>query len=167
MKVQYVLHLLLCGLQDDIRLRAIHSVIESDQFLQSLLVFDPSSCSVLQALVERKPHLSQSPTGKVNWVQIWRSRRPGSGPPLRAIHRSGNLIVNVWWRSVMLKNNIWFVLKYQHTKRFYRPSRHLTSLMYSCWKRWNACAQKYFLSCSLQWRAFNLWCFYFLTNKCM
>jgi hypothetical protein len=81
MKVQYVLHLLLCGLQDDIRLRAIHSVIESDQFLQSLLVFDPSSCSVLQALVERKPHLSQSPTGKVNWVQIWRSRRPGSGPP--------------------------------------------------------------------------------------
>jgi len=39
-----VLHLFPCTHQDDIRLRAKHFAIKADQFLQSLFVFDPSSC---------------------------------------------------------------------------------------------------------------------------
>jgi hypothetical protein len=47
MQVQYVLHMLRCTHQDDIRLHAKHSAIKADQFLQSLFVFNPSSCSGL------------------------------------------------------------------------------------------------------------------------
>jgi hypothetical protein len=54
-----MLHFFLsCTNQDDIRLRAKHSAVKADSFLQSLFVFDPSSCSGLQALAERKPRLS-------------------------------------------------------------------------------------------------------------
>jgi hypothetical protein len=63
-KFQYVLRLLPCTHQDDIQLRTTHFAIKAEQFLQPLFVFDPSSCSELQALAEREPHLSQSPTGK-------------------------------------------------------------------------------------------------------
>jgi hypothetical protein len=68
----------------------------------ALFVFGPSSCSGLQALAERMPHLSQSPTEKSRGGdQIWRSRREGSGPPPRPIHRSGNcpfknVVTSVW-----------------------------------------------------------------------
>jgi len=47
MKVQYVLHLLPCTHQDDIQLHLKQFAIKADQFLQSLFVFDPSSCSEL------------------------------------------------------------------------------------------------------------------------
>jgi len=40
MKVQCVLHLLLCTHQNNIRLRAKHFEIKADQFLLSLFVFD-------------------------------------------------------------------------------------------------------------------------------
>jgi hypothetical protein len=64
MQVQYVFHLLPSTHQDDIQLRAKFSAIKMGQILQSLFVFDPSSCLGLQALAERKSHLSQSSTGK-------------------------------------------------------------------------------------------------------
>jgi hypothetical protein len=48
---------------DDIQLRAKHFAIKATQFLQPLFVFDPSSCSGLWALAERK-HLLQSRTGR-------------------------------------------------------------------------------------------------------
>jgi hypothetical protein len=59
-----MLHLLPCTRQNDIGPRAKYFPIKSDQFLHSMFVFDPSSCSGLQALAERNAHLSQSPTGK-------------------------------------------------------------------------------------------------------
>jgi hypothetical protein len=64
MQVQYVLHLLPYTDQNDIQLHAKHFAINADQILQSLFLFDPSSCSGLEALAECKPHLSQSPTRK-------------------------------------------------------------------------------------------------------
>jgi hypothetical protein len=50
--------------KDDIQLPAKHFAMKADQYLQMQFAFDPSSCSELQALAERKPRLSQSPTGK-------------------------------------------------------------------------------------------------------
>jgi hypothetical protein len=47
LQLQYVLHLLPCTHQDDIRLRDEHFAIKADQFLQSLFVFESSSCSGL------------------------------------------------------------------------------------------------------------------------
>jgi hypothetical protein len=61
MQVQNVLHLLLCMHQDIIQVCAKHSVITAVQFWQLLFIFDHSSYSRLQALVEHKPHLSKSP----------------------------------------------------------------------------------------------------------
>jgi hypothetical protein len=63
MQDQYVLHL--CTHQDNIRLCAKHSAIKADQFLQLLFIINPSSCLKLQAMVECKPHLSQSHKEKV------------------------------------------------------------------------------------------------------
>jgi hypothetical protein len=62
-QVQNVLHLLLRMHQDNIQVCAKHSVRTVVQFWQLLFVFDHSSYSRLQALVEHKPHLSKSPTG--------------------------------------------------------------------------------------------------------
>jgi hypothetical protein len=94
-----------CTHQDDMRLRAKHFATMADRFLQSQFVFDPSSCSGLQALPGRKPHLSQSPSEKVEGGQIWRSRRPGSG---RQIHRPGNClfknVVTSLWAAVALRH---------------------------------------------------------------
>jgi hypothetical protein len=79
---------------------------------------DLSSYSRLQALAERKPHLSQSLLAEIRGGQIGRSRRSGSGPPsayqlLRQppVQECCHLAVDVRWHSVRLKNNIWFVLK--------------------------------------------------------
>ena len=62
-QVQNVLYLLLHMHQDNIQDCAKHSVITAVQFWQLLFVFDLSSYSRLQALVEHKPHLSKSPIG--------------------------------------------------------------------------------------------------------
>jgi hypothetical protein len=77
MQVQYVLHLLPCTHQDDIQLHAKHFAIKLGQFLQSLFVFNPSRHWRNENLIFHK-----APREKVKGGQIWRLRRPGSGPPL-------------------------------------------------------------------------------------
>jgi len=118
MKFQYVLRLLPCIHHDDIQLRTKHFALKADRFLQSLSVFCPSGCSGLQALVERKTHLSHSHTGKSrggSHLEIAEARKwtppPSADPSIRQlpIQETCHLIVDVWWRSVTLKNNIWFV----------------------------------------------------------
>jgi hypothetical protein len=112
MKVQYVLHLLSCTHQDDIRPHAKHFAIKAHKFLQSLFVFDPSSCSGLQAWAGRKFRLTQSPRGKSLGggpdLEIAEARKwtPSADPYLRQLPiQEFHLIADVWWCSIMLENN--------------------------------------------------------------
>jgi hypothetical protein len=118
MQVQYVLHLFLCTHQDNIRLQAKHSAIKADQFLQSVFVFDPSSCAGLYTLAERKPHLSQSPTGKSQgWpdLEIVEARKwtPLSRSITQATAYSRMLSPHCGCVVALshVENNIWFVFK--------------------------------------------------------
>jgi hypothetical protein len=118
MQVQSVLHLLPCTYQDDIWLCAKHSAVKADQFLQLLFIFSPSSYSGLLALAECKPCLSQCPTGKSRGgsdLELAEAREwtPLANPSLRQIPipECCHLIMDVWWHSITLKNNVWFVVK--------------------------------------------------------
>jgi hypothetical protein len=84
--------------------------IKSDQVLQLLFIFDPSSCLGLQAMVNVNLNFHTAPQEKVTGSTIWRwwrprSELPSADPLLRQlpIHECCHLTVDVWWRSVMLK----------------------------------------------------------------
>jgi hypothetical protein len=95
-----MLSLLQCTHEDDIRLSVKHFAVQGDQFLQLLFVFDPSNCAGLQTLAERKPLLSQSPTGKSSGVRSGDYRGQEVDPP-RPTHRLGgclfkNVLFSLW-----------------------------------------------------------------------
>jgi hypothetical protein len=120
--IQYVLHLLPSTHQDDTRRRAKHFVIKASQFLELLFIFVPSSYSGLYALAERKPHLSQSNTGKSQvggGVQVWKSRSE-TGPPLGQSNTQATVYsrmlsphcgcggdVPSWWKTFGLSWRSW------------------------------------------------------------
>jgi hypothetical protein len=68
-----------CTHQEVIKMRAKYFAMRNVQFLRSLVLFDPSSFSGLQALTERKHHLSQSHTGKFEGGNILMLRKFSKG----------------------------------------------------------------------------------------
>jgi hypothetical protein len=116
MQVQSVLHLLPCTYHNDLSSCQTFG-IKAVQFVQSLFIFNPSSCSGLWALAEYKPYLSQTSTGKMQWEShleiTWKMCRYGSGPSLKQlpIQEHCHLTADEQWYSLMLETNIWFAYK--------------------------------------------------------